>query len=60
MSSPFPPAPRRLVLELDDESAGRLAGALLSGEPCAIPLPGGRSLAVRSDAFGVRLVYPVL
>jgi hypothetical protein len=58
LPSPFPPAPRRLVLELDEESTGRLAGALLSGEPCTIPLPGGRSLDVRSDAFGVRLVYP--
>ena len=57
---PFPPVPRNLLLELDEESTGRLAGALLSGEPCAIPLPEGRSLAVRSDAFGVRLVYPVL
>ncbi len=43
-----------MVLELDHEAAGRLAGALLSGEPCAV-LVSGLVLSTWSDGFGARL-----
>lgn len=50
------PKSRHLVLELDQESAGVLAGALLSGDSCAIRLGNGRLvLRAQSDASGARL-----
>ena len=47
-----------LVLELDPESVGLLAGALLSGEGCAVPVHHGPArllLSSRSDAYRTRL-----
>ncbi|PRY46468.1 hypothetical protein [Umezawaea tangerina] len=46
-------SPQDLILELDHESAGVLAGALLSGDPCAIPVrhkhSGKLLLSAQSD-----------
>ncbi|MFD9734468.1 hypothetical protein [Umezawaea sp. NPDC059074] len=47
-----------LVLDLDAESVGVLAGALLSGEGCAVPVHHGHArllLSARSDAYRTRL-----
>ncbi|WNV82082.1 hypothetical protein [Umezawaea sp. Da 62-37] len=52
-------SPDDLVLELDHESAGVLAGALLSGDSCAVPVRHKQSgrllLNARSDRDGASL-----